>query len=88
MVARRITALAAVVFLLSGLVLFLIGTAVSAAAQTVAMLAIGRLVQAIGAGCAMTLVRVIARDAYRAESPADFHDATADCGYDGCDLYL
>jgi DHA1 family bicyclomycin/chloramphenicol resistance-like MFS transporter len=53
--------------LLSGLVLFLIGSAVSAVAQTVGMLAVGRLVQAIGAGCGMTLVRVIARDAYRAE---------------------
>ena len=28
---------------------------------------LGRLVQAIGAGCALTLVRAIARDAYRAE---------------------
>ena len=28
---------------------------------------IGRLIQAIGAGCALTLVRAIARDAYRAE---------------------
>jgi DHA1 family bicyclomycin/chloramphenicol resistance-like MFS transporter len=53
--------------LLSGLALFLLGTAVSVVAQSVATLAVGRLVQAIGAGCAMTLVRVIARDAYRAE---------------------
>jgi len=53
--------------LLSGLALFLIGSAVSAAAQTVLTLALGRFVQAIGAACAMTLVRVIARDAYRAE---------------------
>ena len=30
-------------------------------------LVLGRLVQAIGAGCALTLVRAIARDAYRAE---------------------
>ncbi len=30
-------------------------------------LVIGRLIQAIGAGCALTLVRAIARDAYRAE---------------------
>ena len=28
---------------------------------------LGRLIQAIGAGCALTLVRAIARDAYRAE---------------------
>jgi len=53
--------------LLSGLALFLLGTVISVLAQSVAMLAVGRLVQAIGAGCAMTLVRVIARDAYRAE---------------------
>jgi MFS transporter, DHA1 family, multidrug resistance protein len=53
--------------LLSGLALFLIGTAISVVAPSVATLAAGRLVQAIGAGCAMTLVRVIARDAYRTE---------------------
>src|SRR5262245_55709239 len=53
--------------LLSGLGLFLLGTAISIVAQSVTTLAIGRLVQAIGAGAAMTLVRVIARDAYRAE---------------------
>jgi DHA1 family bicyclomycin/chloramphenicol resistance-like MFS transporter len=53
--------------LLSGLALFLLGTAISVVAQSVATLAVGRLVQAIGAGCAMTLVRVIARDAYRAD---------------------
>jgi MFS transporter, DHA1 family, multidrug resistance protein len=53
--------------LLSGLVLFLIGSAISALAQTLEMLALGRLVQAIGAACGMTLVRVIARDAFRAE---------------------
>ena len=53
--------------LLSGLALFLVGSAISAVAQTVGTLAFGRLVQAIGAGCGMTLLRVIARDAYRAE---------------------
>jgi MFS transporter, DHA1 family, multidrug resistance protein len=53
--------------LLTGLVLFLIGSAISAVAQTIGTLALGRLVQAVGAGCGMTLVRVIARDAYRAE---------------------
>ncbi|TMJ30277.1 MAG: multidrug effflux MFS transporter [Alphaproteobacteria bacterium] len=53
--------------LLSGLVLFLIGSAISAIAQTAPVLALGRLVQAVGAGCSMTLVRTIARDAYRAE---------------------
>ena len=53
--------------LLSGLALFLVGSAISAVAQTIGTLALGRLVQAIGAACAMTLLRVIARDAYRAE---------------------
>jgi DHA1 family bicyclomycin/chloramphenicol resistance-like MFS transporter len=53
--------------LLSGLALFLAGSAISALAQTAGILACGRLVQAIGAGCGMTLVRVIARDAYRSE---------------------
>jgi DHA1 family bicyclomycin/chloramphenicol resistance-like MFS transporter len=53
--------------LLSGLVLFLFGSAVSAIAPTAETLVLGRLVQAIGAGCALTLVRAIARDAFRAE---------------------
>ena len=53
--------------LLSGLSLFLIGSVVSTMAETANALVLGRLVQAIGAGCALTLVRVIARDAYRAE---------------------
>jgi DHA1 family bicyclomycin/chloramphenicol resistance-like MFS transporter len=53
--------------LLSGLVLFLFGGAVSAMATTPDTLVLGRLVQAIGAGCAMTLARSIARDAYRSE---------------------
>jgi DHA1 family bicyclomycin/chloramphenicol resistance-like MFS transporter len=54
--------------LLSGLVLFLIGSALSAFAQGLVTLALGRLVQAIGAGCGMALVRVIARDAFRADA--------------------
>jgi MFS transporter, DHA1 family, multidrug resistance protein len=53
--------------LLSGLALFLFGSIVSAVAPTPAFLLAGRLVQAIGAGCALTLVRAIARDAYRSE---------------------
>ena len=53
--------------LLSGLGLFLFGSIVSALAPTPNTLVLGRLVQAIGAGCALTLVRAIARDAYRAE---------------------
>ena len=53
--------------LLSGLALFLFGSVVSLIAETANALVLGRLVQAIGAGCALTLVRAIARDAYRAE---------------------
>ena len=53
--------------LLSGLMLFLVGTVASAAAMNVPMLVLGRLVQAVGAGCGVTLVRTIARDAYGPE---------------------
>jgi len=53
--------------LLSGLSLFLAGSVISAMAETANALLLGRLVQAIGAGCALTLVRAIARDAYRAD---------------------
>jgi DHA1 family bicyclomycin/chloramphenicol resistance-like MFS transporter len=50
--------------LLSGLCLFLIGSAVSALASSVLTLVAGRLIQAIGAGCGITLVRAIAQDVY------------------------
>lgn len=50
--------------LLSGLCLFLVGSAVSAAATSIAALVLGRLVQAVGAGCGITLVRAIAQDVY------------------------
>lgn len=50
--------------LLSGLCLFLIGSAISAAANSVFTLLLGRSVQAVGAGCGMTLARVIAQDVY------------------------
>ena len=53
--------------LLSGLALFLVGSVVSLMAETANALVLGRLIQAIGAGCALTLVRAIARDAFRAE---------------------
>ena len=54
--------------LLSGLALFLIGSVVSAdGGDARTRWCSGRLIQAIGAGCALTLVRAIARDAYRAE---------------------
>lgn len=53
--------------LLSGLVLFLIGSLLSAAAPDIWTLVAGRVVQAAGAGCSLTLVRTIARDAYGQE---------------------
>ena len=53
--------------LLSGLALFLVGSVLSALAQTAATLFFGRLIQAIGAGVGLPLVRAIARDAYRAD---------------------
>src|SRR5262249_18442209 len=53
-------------FLLSGLCLFLICSVMSSAASSVTTLVAGRLVQAIGAGCGLTLVRAIAADVYGA----------------------
>src|SRR3954447_10900070 len=50
--------------LLFGLGLFLLGSTISLIAETVSLIVVGRLVQAIGAGCGVTLVRTIARDAY------------------------
>jgi DHA1 family bicyclomycin/chloramphenicol resistance-like MFS transporter len=53
--------------LLSGLALFLVGSAISALTDSVAVLVLGRLVQAVGAGCGITLVRAIAQDVYGRE---------------------
>ena len=53
--------------LLSGLMLFLAGSLLSLFATSIVPLVFGRLLQAIGAGCGMTLVRTIARDAYGPE---------------------
>lgn len=53
--------------LLTGLVLFLIGIALAALAPTVELFILGRLIQAIGAGCGVALGRAIARDAYGPE---------------------
>ena len=50
--------------LLSGLCLFLVGSAVSAMANSILTLVLGRMVQALGAGCGITLVRAIAQDVY------------------------
>lgn len=53
--------------LLAGLAFFTAGSAVSALAQSVTGLIIGRMIQALGAGCGVTLARAIARDAYGTE---------------------
>lgn len=50
--------------LLSGLALFLAGSAIAATSASLPMLMLGRITQCIGAGCGTTLVRTIARDAY------------------------
>lgn len=53
--------------LLGGLTLFVIGVALAAVAPTVEWFIVGRLIQAIGAGCGVALARAIARDAYGPE---------------------
>jgi len=53
--------------LLIGLALFLAGSLVAATAPTIAVLILGRMVQAAGAGCGLTLTRAMARDAYGPE---------------------
>jgi MFS transporter, DHA1 family, multidrug resistance protein len=50
--------------LLTGLGLFLFGSLVSAVASNLPLLLAGRIIQASGAGCGLTLTRAIARDAY------------------------
>ena len=54
--------------LLAGLLLFLAGSLMSAMAPNLMVLIAGRLIQAIGAGCGLTLSRAIARDAYGPEA--------------------
>lgn len=54
--------------LLAGLALFLAGNVVAATAASLPMLIVGRVLQGAGAGCATTLVRTIARDAYGQEN--------------------
>ncbi len=53
--------------LLTGLFLFTLGSGVSAIADSVSGLMAGRVIQALGAGCGVTLARAIARDAYGTE---------------------
>lgn len=53
--------------LLTGLALFLVGIALAALAPTIEFLVLGRLIQAVGAGCGIALARAIARDAYGPE---------------------
>lgn len=50
--------------LLGGLCLFVIGGAISAFTQSIEAFIAGRMLQALGAGCSITLARAVARDAY------------------------
>lgn len=50
--------------LLAGLALFTLGSIVSGLAQSFTVMLLGRIVQAAGAGCGVTLARTIARDVY------------------------
>ena len=50
--------------LLTGLFLFTFGSGLSGIADSVSGLMAGRVIQALGAGCGVTLARAIARDAY------------------------
>lgn len=50
--------------LLSGLCIFLFGSLVAFAAESIAMMIVGRALQAVGAACGVTLVRAIASDVY------------------------
>ena len=53
--------------LLTGLFLFTFGSGVSGIADSVSGLMTGRVIQALGAGCSVTLARAIARDGYGSE---------------------
>lgn len=53
--------------LLSGLLLFLVGIGLAIWAPTIELFILGRLIQAIGAGCGVALARAVARDAYGPE---------------------
>jgi DHA1 family bicyclomycin/chloramphenicol resistance-like MFS transporter len=55
------------VVLIGGLGLFVAGSAVCAMSETIASLIVGRLVQAVGAGCGLVLSRAIAHDLYAGE---------------------
>src|ERR1700733_4210499 len=49
--------------LLSGWAVFVVGSVAAAVAGSIFLLIVGRLVQAVGAGCSVTLTRAMARDA-------------------------
>ena len=53
--------------LLTGLLLFTLGSGVSAIAASIFTLMAGRVIQAVGAACGVTLARAMARDAYGTE---------------------
>jgi DHA1 family bicyclomycin/chloramphenicol resistance-like MFS transporter len=53
--------------LLTGLALFIVGSGLSGLAASIGGFIAGRMLQALGAGCSVTLARAIARDAYGTE---------------------
>jgi DHA1 family bicyclomycin/chloramphenicol resistance-like MFS transporter len=53
--------------LLAGLALFLVGSAISALADSIALLVCGRIIQAIGAASGLALSRAMARDVFGAD---------------------
>ena len=53
--------------LLAGLALFVLGSGLSGLAASITGFIAGRMLQALGAGCSVTLARAIARDAYGTE---------------------
>lgn len=55
---------------LSGLILFVVGSIVSAVAPSLPILLVGRVIQALGACCASVLSRAIARDLFDGEALA------------------
>lgn len=54
--------------LLTGIALFVAGSALSALAPSIGSFIAGRILQALGVGCSVTLARAIARDAYGTET--------------------
>ena len=63
--------------LVTGLILYLIGSLVSTFAPSIAVLIVGRTIQAIGGAGPLALTRTIIRDLYGRERAASMKDHTA-----------